>query len=96
VSRPQVAGRKPLRPSKPFPGLAVDAPLVRLRLVADDRGGVIERRRHDCTRLATCELEWIRAHGGAQARCPVGCIRYEREAPRELAMLSGGGIVVMS
>lgn len=95
MSRAFVENRKPLRTPKPFPGSAPEG-TVRLRLVADDRGGVIERRRHNCTRLATCELEWIRVHGGAQARCPVGCIRFEREAPREVAMSSGGGIVVAS
>jgi hypothetical protein len=47
-------------------------------------------------RLAKCELEWIRVHGGAQAQCPGGCIRFERKTRREVETSSGGGIAMVT
>jgi len=80
--------RKPLRDSKPVPGIAA-GDNVRLRLVPDGRALVTERRRWDCARLATCEHEWILVHGGAQAKCPVVCIRYQK---READAVNGDGV----
>ncbi len=83
--------RKPLRGSKPVPGVATpqEAARRRLRLVSDGRQVVTERRRWDCERLATCEHEWILVHGGAQAKCPTVCIRYQR---READAVNGDGV----
>lgn len=67
---------------------------LKLRLVADERTGVMERRRGDCASLGACETEWTLVHGGAQARCRVRCEHYE---PREAGpLLSGGGGIVMA
>jgi hypothetical protein len=54
-------------------------------LVADERPGLMPRRRRHCANLFACEDGWIRdnlaANGstGGQARCPPGCAAY---APR--------------
>ena len=42
-------------------------------LIKDEHAGMIERRRGDCLRLRACEVEWIAAHGGEQAKCPSWC-----------------------
>ena len=96
MSRPVPLNRAPLRLPKPLPIAPVadgSAP-PRLRLVADVRGGVIQRRRYECGKLAGCEMEWIQHQGGTQARCPTGCTDFARELPRKVDT-SGGGRIVM-
>lgn len=88
--------RTPLRQSKPLPIVPVadgSAP-PHLRLVTDVRGGVIQRRRYDCGKLAGCEMEWIRHQGGTQARRPTGCTDFVRELPHKVDTSGGGGIVM--
>jgi len=93
MSRVQPLNRRPLRERAPIEP-TVAAGTVRLRLIADDRPGVIERRRYDCRRLATCEVEWTQVHGSQQARCPLVCILYEREDRRPVDTSGSGGMVM--
>lgn len=65
-------------------------------LVADLRTVQVERRRGDCVRLAACEMAWIQAHGGEQARCPNRCDGYVREALRVAVFCGANGLVSMS
>lgn len=90
------------------PGRA-DVPTItpsprRTLLLADDRPGIMHRRRRHCSNLGACEDAWIADQvattGSAvgQARCPVACSQYtprpEVFAPRigstHNATLSGG------
>ena len=73
----------------------VPAPARKLRLVADERPGVFERRRGECSRLASCESDWVAAHGSAQAACPTGCIRFVRRMVGPDPGLGSGGGAVM-